>query len=163
MALDSTVSGPDADSYVTLIEADAYIDARLNVTGWPTTDALKEKALKMATIRLDEEHFAGSKATLAQRLRWPRFGTSDRDGHTIDGDVIPRLLKEAQIELALALAGSDLLADSGLEGFEQVKIGPIDIKIRQIPQGLLPDVVKRRLSPLLTAGASSGQPTIVRG
>lgn len=167
MALDATPGGVNADSYVTVAEADAYFGNRLHASAWTalgTSD--KEKALKMATVRLDEEHWDGARAEdiSLQALRWPRYGAVDIDGHGIEGDEIPRQLKEATYELALAMVATDLLKASGLEGFESIKVGPISVDVRQIPEGNLPDVVVRRLRGLRVAGSSGfGQPRLVRG
>ena len=49
MAIDATVNGANADSFITVAEADAYWATNLYPTTWETaTTANKEKALKMA-------------------------------------------------------------------------------------------------------------------
>ena len=151
-SIDTTVGGASANSYVTLAEADAYFDEHLNVTDWTdATDDLKNRALIQAARRLDQLSFNGGKATEAQALKWPRIGVVDDEGYGIDSDEIPQQMKDAQCELALAMLASDLLADTGLEGFEMVEVGPVKAVPRhQQKAGELPENVRRELSPFLS-------------
>ncbi len=60
------------DSYITVADADAYMDTRLYATAWAVTDSDKEKALKMATRAIDRITLRGIKKTIAQDLAFPR-------------------------------------------------------------------------------------------
>jgi len=150
-SIDRTVGGASANSYVTLAEANAYFDEHLNVSEWTdATDDLKNRALIQATRRLDQLSFNGGKATEAQALKWPRIGVVDDEGYGIDSDEIPQQMKDAQCELALAMLASDLLVDTGLEGFEMVEVGPVKaVPKHQQKAGELPENVRREISPFL--------------
>ena len=159
----ATVGAPNAHRYCTLEEATAYFDERLNVSAWTAAaEDPRIRALITATRRIDEEEFVGvpvspvtgAEATVTtQALKWPRQAAPDSEGWTYDDSVIPPIVKQATLELALALlaAGTtDLLADSGLEAFENVKIGSLDITPRHERKGAaLPEHVRRLLRPVL--------------
>jgi hypothetical protein len=154
MALDATIGGATSNSYVTVAQADAYFATRANASGWAGTNDTKERALITATLRLDPEPWLGSRATEEQALRWPRFGVNDLDGYSYDEDEIPLPLQYATFELALTLLSSDILVPSGLEGFDEVKLGPLQVKIRQVLEGELPETVVRHLQGLADIGIS---------
>lgn len=159
----ATVGGSTSNSYVTLVEADAHFDARLDATDWSgATDDTKNRALIQATQRLDQQRFKGRREDEDQALAFPRVGTFDRDGYAYDSDTIPTPVKRAQMELALAMLGTDLLADTGLEGFKRAKVGPLDVETRYRPAGTLPAHVRREIAHLVE-GESALQFDIVRG
>ncbi len=156
--IDATVGGPLANSYSLVAEADSYFDERLGVSSWSAAIADdKARALIMATRRIDLEEFEGSRVSEEQALKWPRFGADDADGWWIEQDEIPIQVKQASFEMALALLEDpEGLEDTGLEAFERVKVGPIEVEPRHLEQAdELPDIVRRLLAPfLLVSGAS---------
>lgn len=104
LTLDATVGGAASNTYATLLEAQAYFDSRLPLTGWDDADS-QEVLLAMATRTLDamavphrtlkiakdgSQYFyvsrawTGSPASVAQRLAWPRLGMRDRNGNPLD-------------------------------------------------------------------------------
>ncbi len=88
----------NADSYVTVAEADTYATAR-NWTDWNGTTAQKQAALISATAYIDANYrFKGTLLTLTQSLAWPRVDVTDGEGRTITG--VPSKVKSATIELA---------------------------------------------------------------
>lgn len=128
MAIDATVGGEDANSYVTLAEADTYMGERLHTEAWDAADeenATKEKALLMACRHLERLrcHEAGGPAYTSpyQALTFPRVRDTDPDA----GDyIIPDPVKDAQCEEALALLSHGQeserrarLQESGVESF----------------------------------------------
>lgn len=128
--LDAIAGGASANSYVTRSVAQTYFDGRLDVDVWTVAgDSNKDRSLIMATNRLEQEEFAGVRTNIdVQRLKWPRTGI------TVDGvfqdpdDGIPRIIEEGAAELALHyLKNPTSAADSGLEGFENIKIDVVDI------------------------------------
>lgn len=147
MAIDPTPGGPAANSYVSLAEADAYFATRLNADAWAqagqASPPRQEAALITATQRLDQEPFRGRRTYRDQALSWPRAGVRGADGLPMPPDEIPGDIKRAQMELALAMLTEDLLADTGLEGFERLRIGPIEIETRERKAGALPANVTR--------------------
>jgi hypothetical protein len=124
----------DADSYMSVAEADTYHTAHSQSTDWSdATEAVKEKSLRLATQYLDTVYHTRWKATRtheAQALDWPRALVDDRDGYAIDSDEIPQKLKDAEAELALlAITETNGLSPNvdtpGDIKKTSVKVGPI--------------------------------------
>lgn len=162
--LDPTVGGIAANTYASLAEAQAYCDARLSVEAWTgAVSDVRTRALISATARIEQEDFVGARESDTQALSFPRSGV-DVDGIAIDDHVVPERVKRAQLELALVLLNSDgdFLADSGLEGFNEVKVGPLSVVPNHRQAAALPATVRRLLRPFLTSPSSSGV-TLVRG
>jgi len=147
ITIDATVGGANANSYLTLNNAQGIIDGFVqdaDVTAWAsaTTDQ-KNRALFTATQRLDRERFLGARVTDTQSLQWPRTGVRKPDTYintyavgfpfriTTDyfaDDEIPGQIKYAQAVLATDLHNNpDGLGLSGLEDYKNVKIGSIDV------------------------------------
>jgi len=152
----ATAKSATANSYVTLAESDTYFEGRLDVTEWTSvTDDEKNRAIVMATGRLEQEDYWGSVTDIDQALKWPRNGLTDEDGRLIDDDTIPSRIKNACQELALELLGGGVaLIDTGLEGFINVKVGSLDVtpRVSRIA-GTLPANVRRLLSIWHTAAS----------
>lgn len=163
--IDATAKGADANSYVTRAEAQAYFDERENVDSWEDADnADKDRALIMATNRLEREEWLGGIRTTTQRLRHPRSGLFTHDGISYNEDTVCRPVKEATYELALAiLDGTYQEADSGLEPYRDVKLGPIAVQPNMgRTAGTLPRVVIQLLEGV-RVGASDYNVPLVRG
>lgn len=163
----STPSSPDANSYVSVTEADDYFYAHLDRGFWPSTLQDKQAALVMATNRIDKEKFGGEvtthNTTNVQRLQWPRewilVRDSDGDTTTLSGlqfrdkTVIPREVKEATFEMALAYlkqqAGENTVDENDLETLSSYQLGPINVSIKDnIKADRLPTRVKTLLLAL---------------
>jgi len=110
MALNTTISGSDSDSYVTLAEYQAYCVAM----GWVSTktDAEQEADLRRAAQYLDRNYLWHGRKTASSAARaWPRYTTVIVDGFYVSSADIPVQIGEAQIELAwIADGGVDLFA-----------------------------------------------------
>src|SRR5262245_1477883 len=136
--LDTTVGGASANSYVALLDAENYLDARLNAGAWTgATSDDKTRALLMAARRLEVENWLGNRVKSTQRLAWPRLDVAKVDpigmgygaGYGYQwwaypsteyykSDEIPQQVKDAQCELALAyLEGFDDATDEGIDSF----------------------------------------------
>ena len=147
ITIDATVGGANANSYLTLADAQALIDGMVendDVTAWAsaTTDQ-KNRALYSATQRLDRERFLGARATDTQALQWPRTGVRKPDTYintyatgfpfriTTDyftDTEIPDQVKQAQAVLAVYLNNNkDGLGLSGLEDYKSVSIGSLSV------------------------------------
>lgn len=165
MALDPTVGGEDADSYVSLVEADAYLTKRLDTEAWNEADTpTQEAALVSAAYRLDQEAWRWSKASDTQALEFPRTGQTDKNGTRIDDDEIPVWLQRAQIELALALLSENTLDDTGLEGMRRLKVDVLEFEpLVGMPAGKLPAHVRRYIGHALSGTGSAVTFQIVRG
>lgn len=172
---DSTLKGSDANSYISVASAVDILGGNLNATEFiATTTASQEKLLYMATARLEQERWVGSPTTSTQRLAWPRAAVpdqryGDQGGYVYygppqyDQDAMPQPLLEAVCELAAMLCKDNtLLGDTGLEGFERVSIGPMDVTPRHARKGgALPANVVRYLRGLRSS--TEGQLPVIRG
>jgi len=159
----ATAKSETANSYVTLAQANTYFLGRLYVTDW--TDAgndTRNRALISAAERLDQEEYDAIKSDADQALKWPRDGLYDEDGNSVDSDTVPQRIKDAQCKLALYMLADDLLVDTGLEAFDNVKVGPMDVTPRHMRvAGELPADVRREIRFWLTTSRSTVQ--LVRG
>ena len=106
----------DADSYLSVADADTYHTNHSGSTDWSGADtAVKEKALRLATQYLDVRYnglWKGYRSNVGQALDWPRAYVDDSDGFYYDSDEMPPRIKDATAELALkVIEGDTLLAD----------------------------------------------------
>jgi hypothetical protein len=176
ITIDATVGGANANSYLTLNDAQAIIDGFVqdaDVTAWAsaTTDQ-KNRALFTATQRLDRERFLGARATDTQNLQWPRTGVRKPDTYintyavgfpfriTTDyftDTEIPQQIKYAQVVLATYLHNNpDGIGLSGLEDYKNVKIGSLDVTPNlgygAVGADKIPPIVERYLTGLRISG-----------
>ena len=162
VTLTCTPGGASDNSYVSLEDAEAYFANRLNSTvngdwtndssGVARTDGVKKAALITATLRIDEEMFAGMKSTTTQALKWPRVGVYDEDGYVIDSTTIPSRVKQAVYICALELLKVDFLTEDYLNNFSFFSAGSIQFKqFTQQSAGRLPAEVTRLLRFVMTS------------
>lgn len=161
MALITTVGAANADSYVTIAEADTYCESH-GITAWSDLDDDDEKApaLRKATQFMDGKFrglIKGRKADADQALAFPRVGCSDEDGNEFDDDVIPAVWKYATIEAAAREADSagTLFPDLERETSSE-KVGPIAVSYvagAEVKTELT--VVDNLVSGLLLTGSAS--------
>lgn len=163
MALIATVGGASSNSFGTEEEADTYFEDRPQAADWRDLKGAKESWLVQATDRLSQLSYQGKRADPDQALPFPRIGVIV-DGVRLASDEIPDAIKRAEFKLALLLsAEADPLADTGLEGFERLKVDVIEIVPRDTrPAGELPEDIRREIAPYL-AGTSTLQFRVARG
>lgn len=150
-----------ANSYASLADADVYFDERVQASNWTgeSDDDVKERALIMATRRLDTRAYVGIKSSSDQALKWPRDGAYDEDGELYSADAIPAFLEHATFELALTILNAnadseDPFADDGLSRFDRAKIGPLEVEINHSASPLpLPDHVRDLIRHVLASSA----------
>jgi len=170
-----TAGSATANSYITLDEADDYVEAMISstdVSKWSTgTDDTRNRALAAATQRLDRERFLGARATDTQALQWPRTGVRKPDTYVntyatgfpfrisddyFTDEEIPDQIKRAQIELAVYLKNNtDGISLSGLNDYKRVKIGSIDItpdKAGAVGADHVPPMFERYMTGLRISG-----------
>lgn len=132
MALIVTPGAPDANSYASVAEADAYHATVLYNESWlNATPENKEIVLQWATRLLDANmNWHGNKSTDEQSLRWPRFNAYDADGYVYDSDIIPPELKEGVSEYARILLEENIPNDSNADTFDKIKVASIELVYR---------------------------------
>ena len=83
VTIDATAGGANANSYITLTEANTFVEAMIESTDvgkWTTgTDDSRSRALTAAAEHLDRERFLGARATDTQARQWPRTGVRKPD------------------------------------------------------------------------------------
>jgi hypothetical protein len=170
ITVDATVGGAAANSFVTVAEADSYLEARLNSAAWTGTEPKKQAVIE-ATRSLSALAWQGNRADDTQFLSWPRFNASNPDGTSAldvyDDDVIPQRIKDATCELALEFlrAGTtDIANPESSSGVIEKTVGPLTTRWADPSQRLsglarFPRVMAL-INPLLVVPA--GQVRLVR-
>lgn len=136
MALITTPGAVNADSYVTVAEADDYVAARYGAEdSWlALSEEGKERRLQIAALALDSLPFRGVRACLTQALAFPRllpgtvlFEAALRGGSRpvpfktwaevesaaslagVEVPGVPKGVKEAQVEVAYQVVHNELM------------------------------------------------------
>lgn len=132
MALDATVGGATANSYVTMTEASAYFVDRTHKSRWESFSE-QPAALVTASRMLDwyVTWYGAKTEPSVQSMGWPRVEATDRGGEEIASDIIPFAVKTATIELALSSLASDRTADNDLLGIAQIKAGSLSVTAKE--------------------------------
>lgn len=154
----SLVAG--ATSYVSVAEARAYAAARASTL--PADDAQVEAALIVAMDYLESlrGEYQGRKVDPAtQDLQWPRVGVQ-LDGWDVPPTTIPKILKDAQCQLALeSAAGTDLMPTGDGREVIREKVDVLETEYAPgaggAPQPFFAKV-NALLQPLLSAGGFGG-------
>ena len=142
MALDVTIGGTSADSFITLSEMRAYWLAR-NVDLSAVADAGLEANLRRAAQWITQSYnFVGLRQYQYQTLAWPRLTPHLVEGWPINPDTIPQDIKDAQAELAyLIYGGADPFAtvNGGAVVRQKSKAGPVEAEteytnVRETPR-----------------------------
>lgn len=131
VTIDATVGGASANSFVTLAEAQAYCDSRLNESLWEAaaTDS-KNRALVEATRELCTRTYVGVQATSTQALRWPRMFAPNPDDpyqYWYLTSIIPQRIKDATCELALQFIKAGTTDIAALDSTMNVRRKRIDV------------------------------------
>ncbi len=109
-AIVATPGAADANSYITLAEAQAYADGDIDAVEWyaSTTDQ-RTRALITATRNLDLVGFVGTRTSTTQALAWPRTGFTTTE-KTYTATEIPAEIKLATWQLANSLVRDMVIA-----------------------------------------------------
>ncbi|MCP4257653.1 MAG: hypothetical protein GY774_09035 [Planctomycetes bacterium] len=84
----------DADSYISVVDAQAYLDARSK------TVTVTESLLLQAMGELNGQSWRGAIVDTDQALSWPRVGVYDCENRYIATDTVPAAIGYAQAFLA---------------------------------------------------------------
>lgn len=158
----------DAESYISVADADTYHAAR-GATAWAgysTSD--KEAALRRATeymVQFYRLRWAGYRYTSTQALDWPRAEVPIVDAPSGYGsfsavyatNVVPVAVQRACAELALRSAGGTTLAPDVAAQKKRTKVGPIETEYADgARQSSYYQAVEMLLRPLFkTAGGDT--------
>ena len=162
--IDTTLAGANANSYISLADANTYFDSRLHKSDWTgATTPDKTIALIWATRLLDAwVDWKGYRTKEDQALRWPRYDVYDLDSWLIDSDIVPQFLQDATCELAMHLIGQDSTAQPDTVGFAELKLGDLALKVDPSDRdkyGALPDSVLSIVEPYGVIRTRSGAGT----
>ena len=173
-AIDATLGGTSANSYVTLAAANTYFETVPDSSTWINkTDDQKNRSLISATRWIDALTFYGDRCTETQALKWPR------DEYKVDGidlscTLIPEGIKVATYELARAFANDTdaITGTSGTTGiYDEVELGELRVKYNKTSQtsGVINNVfdvypwLQTYLGPYCLGGASNHAVRLYRG
>lgn len=138
----------NANSYVTVAEAQAYADAR----GLTVTLTEGQLVQAMDYLEAQRSQYQGVKVDPEQSLQFPR-NCVYVDTILLDYTKIPNILKQAQMRLAIEVANGIDLFPSRTSGtfVKREKVGPIDTEYSEaIGSSLAPELlgVEALLTPL---------------
>lgn len=166
----ATPGASDANSFVTIEEADAYLATRLNASDWTGTEP-KKKAACEATRELSALGWQSYRTSSTQALAWPRLNAPNPDGtsacEVFEDTIVPQRIKDATCELALEFLRAGTIDAAALDskaGIIEKTVGPLTTRYAdpsQRAQGLAryPRVMKL-IGPLL--GIAAGQVRLTR-
>lgn len=144
ITIDATVGGASSNSFLTLADANTLIHARPFHSDWDdiTDDDVKNASLVWATRTLSRYRWKGNIVDTDQALPFPRSGLYDHDDRQYADDEIPEWLEFACSELAFIIATEDRTVDSGTEGYSEIKVASIAVKIDKYDRPAeVPDIV----------------------
>ena len=172
--INATIKGENANSYVTLTEANSYFETVPSSTNWDNkSDDNKNRALIAATRWIDTLVYYGDRCDDGQALKFPR-NNYQVDGVELACSKIPNNIKYAQYELARALANDTdaITGTTGKEGnISEAKLGDLAVKFSTSSQGVgsinnILDVypwLQSYLGAYMLGGAGAFQMRVVRG
>lgn len=165
LAIDATAGGSNANSYVTVSEADDVALYRIGGNAFSVLDDdEKIQALATAAMALDALPWVGTRSTESQAMEWPRVFQSTTTG-------VPKWLKSAQIELAVSYSAvittpgsDDPLSTSATGAMQSVKVGPVALsfavsaKASELAATVshLPRIVQELVLPWLYIASDNG-------
>lgn len=131
LILEDGTGVPNANSYVSIVEADQYFTDTGRSTEWGSLFLPeREAALVNGTLYVEQlysQSFQGVRLSRSQGLSWPRSGVI-LDCEEISEDEIPIELRRAVMEYSLTASSSTLLPDPGPQSvtLTRKKVGPIE-------------------------------------
>ena len=138
------------NSYVTVAEADAYFETRIDSDIWfDASNSEKIQALVTSTAVLDQMSWAGVAVSAEQSLAFPRNGSyfDPRAGQVVVLDGVPSRVVQACYEQALhILANEGLYSSTG--SVTSLQVGAIKLDTVIAPENIAP-VSNRLVKPLL--------------
>jgi hypothetical protein len=145
----------NANSYVSDSDYTTYAAARGRTIGTSAANREIELIKAMDYIESHRDRFKGDKKSQSQALQWPRYNV-ELDGYAVDSDSIPQELKNAQMEAAILLNGSELLKTGSYQNVQREKLGELEVSYFSGGSYDLPrtDTIDVYLDLLLSASGS---------
>ena len=172
--INATLKSATANSFVTLLEADAYFETVPSSTQWDNKqDDNKNRALISATGWINTLNFYGDRCDSSQSLSWPR-NNYHVDRVELACSAIPDAIKKATYLLAFELANDTdaITGNTGDKGlYEEVELGDLKVKYNTASQatGTVNNVfdvypwLQSYLGAYCLGGSGSYQVRMVRG
>lgn len=119
----------DANSFISLTDADAYHADRRNADTWDALeDEQKQAFLIEATTWINSLEFInGVPASSTQALFFPAAGAYDRNGFLLDSDAVPQQIKDATAELAYRIRETEVEADQERQ-VNRERVGALEVE-----------------------------------
>lgn len=134
VTLDATLAGANANSYISVADATTYFGNRLDSADWVAASADdKAASLITSTSWLETLEYYGERSSTTQALKWPRTD-AECDGIEADATFIPRDIKTATCEVALALLRNPTMLRSVVTApgsYDEVELGELRVKYRE--------------------------------
>lgn len=134
----TTPAAADANSYASLVEANAYASGHFYASGWFTAAEAKQEAALIMTCRILDampRAWTGAASTAEQALGFPRIGMLNKNGFAIASGEIPVALKNAHSEFARQIVENAVdpteTSDIVAQGITSVKVGPVAVTFKE--------------------------------
>lgn len=157
----------NADSLISVADADAYFVNKGAPAAWTGSDEDKEVALRIGSKMVNNRHkFVGSIVdTTDQVFVWPRLDAYDSEDRYYADTIIPQPVKDAVCEYALIHLRDGDLSLPVTQGTKKIKLDVLEIENFSDSEGgssepdysYIDDLLK-----LLTAGGGSNWATVRR-
>ena len=135
LTIDATAGGTSANSFITLAEAETYMEGRGNKALWTAaSDGDKNITLVEATREISVKCFLGVRADDTQALSWPRdwvINPDDPNNDYYDNTEIPVRVKDAQAELAFQYIKAGTTDVAAIDPATNVKRKQVDVLVTE--------------------------------
>lgn len=147
ITIDSTPNGENANSYISIEDANTYYSYHLYASAWDDADLETQiKALIMSTRILDENfQWLGSRTTTTQALGWGRTDV-EYDGEIVDSLTVPKAIQNATAEFTRHLLVADLTDEPDGKGLNKLEVGSVKLSFdKRDTATVLPTIVQGML------------------
>lgn len=137
----------------------AYLAQSIAGLQLTTTSGSREAGLVTAFNIIERQTYEGEMTASppTQTASFPRTGLTDRYGDAVSSSVVPQAVKDAQMELAIALlANAQVASQANASGnIRRLRAGSAEVEyFRPTEAGRFPAPVMELLGPFLDNGAS---------
>lgn len=154
----------DAESYISVADADTYFTNRGNATWAALTTQQKEESLRKAADYMLQAYglrWSGVRVLDTQALDWPRYNVPRKDAAAMsygqpfyDSHAVPAPVARACAELAVRASAADLSPDQAAQ-VKSETVGPISVVYADgARQDTFYKAVDQMLAPFLQGGGS---------